>query len=421
MQLAFCTFGGMLVLLYAFLAHGTSAWQEDRLLLRQMELELQSYLDNHPEVLSGIDPPAVASRFFTVHVGEDSLPPGIRQHAAQLPPGLHAIDKNFLVGEEFMLAVREAEQLDERIYMVYDVRRFEDYEWWHSELLAFTLAGGAVVAIGLFWAWRYSLSLLRPLTQLADEVAGEPDPVRLAESLAQRQDPVEVAHLSGAIERSMRTIDAFVQRERNFTRNASHELRTPLAVIRSAVELMRYESLSPAAARRLGRIERSVQQMEELIETFLSLARSQTEPEAEPLEIAPIVHRIVESHRHLLAERDVAVTVDIEPDLRLVAHPQIIAVTIANLVKNAFYSTNEGSVTITASNDELTVADTGPGYRQESEKPALEHQVHGFGLTIVRELCEHAGWRLRLAEREPHGTTATIDLSQKMSRKSSVA
>ncbi|MEM7353932.1 MAG: HAMP domain-containing sensor histidine kinase [Acidobacteriota bacterium] len=411
LQLAFWTFGGVLVLIYAGLASWTSTWQEDRLLLRQIELELESYLASHPEVLAGTVPPPVASRFFSVHVGEASLPEDLRQRAAHLPPGLHGINKDLFAGEEYMVAVRESAGLDDRIYMVYDVRRFEDYEGWHSELLAFIVAGTAVLAVGLFWARRYSLAVLQPLTRLADLVASEPDPARLAESLARRRDPIEVAHLGRSIERSMRTIDAFVQREREFTRNASHELRTPLTVIRSATELLQYESLSPPAASRLRRVERAVQQMEELIETFLWLARADPGTQAEPIEIEPIVHRVVEAHRHLLAERDVAVRIDIEPGLKLAVREQILAVAIANLVKNAFYSTQEGSVTLRASANRLTVADTGPGYRPEREDSEPDRATHGFGLTILRELCQHYGWCLDLAEHEPQGTIATIELT----------
>lgn len=410
LQKAFWTFGTVLVFVYAVFVASVFIWLADDLLLRQVDLEFDAYLEEHPDALAGGPTPPVISRFFSVHLGEASLPAALRETAMLLPPGSHAIEPGIAVGEDYMLAVRETDQPDRRLYMLYDVRGFTRERWWHSEVFVVTVGGVLVFAIGLFWASRYSRSVLRPLTSLAGTVTSESEPLRLAEALAQRRDPVEVAVLGGAIEQSMREIDGFIRRQRAFTRNASHELRTPLAVIRGAVELLKYETLSSRAEQRLLRVERSVHEMEALIETFLWLARGDQDPPGDPVEVAPIVHRVVESHRHLLGERDVDVDVDIEPDLSLAVREQIIAVAIANLVRNAFYSTESGVVRIAGSANRLTVTDTGPGF-SERVNPDPDRVASGFGLAIVRELCEHNGWRFDLAEREPRGTVATIEFA----------
>lgn len=411
LQKAFWTFGTVLVLVYAVFVAGVSIWLEDDLLLRQVDLEFEAYLDEHPEALAGRPAPPVISRFFSVHLGEASLPEALRQSAMLLPPGSHAIEQSTILGEDYMLAVRETDQPDRRLYMLYDVRGFDEGRWWHSQVTVVLVGGALVFAIGLFWASRYSRSVLQPLTSLAGTVTNEPEPSRLAEALARRRDPVEVAVLGEAIEQSMREIDGFIRRQRAFTRNASHELRTPLSVIRGAVELLKYENLSPRAEQRVLRVERSVHEMETLIETFLWLARGDQDPPGHPVEVAPVVHRVVESHRHLLGERDVDVEVDIEPELSLAVREQLVAVAIANLVRNAFYSTEAGTVSIAGSANRLTVTDTGPGFYSERVDPDPDRVASGFGLAIVRELCEHNGWRFDLAQREPRGTVATIEFA----------
>lgn len=411
LQKAFWTFGTVLVLVYAVFVRSVSSWLEDDLLLRQVDLEFEAYLEERPEALTGGPTPPVISRFFSVHLGEASLPEALRQTAMHLPPGSHAIERSRILGEDYMLAVRETDQPGRRLYMLYDVRGFGGGRWWNSEVAVVMVGGALVFAIGLFWASRYSRSVLQPLTSLTGTVTNEAEPLRLAEALARRHDPVEVAVLGEAIEQSMREIDGFIRRQRAFTRNASHELRTPLAVVRGAVELLKYETLSSQAEQRLLRIERSVREMETLIETFLWLARGDQDPPGDPVQIAPIVHRVVESHRHLLGERDVEIQVDIEPDLSLGVPEQIVAVAIANLVRNAFYSTEAGVVSIAGSANRLTVTDTGPGFHSERLDPDPDRVASGFGLAIVRELCEHNGWRFELAEREPHGTVATIDFA----------
>ncbi|GKT30193.1 HAMP domain-containing histidine kinase, partial [Aduncisulcus paluster] len=69
----------------------------------------------------------------------------------------------------------------------------------------------------------------------------------------------------------------FIKREKDFTRDVSHELRTPLSVIKGALELIRlsHSSKSPEMQKPLGRIERSVKDMEETIETLLWIAREE--------------------------------------------------------------------------------------------------------------------------------------------------
>jgi signal transduction histidine kinase len=48
----------------------------------------------------------------------------------------------------------------------------------------------------------------------------------------------EVVTLVNAFNQFIDRLESFIQRERNFTRNASHELRTPLAVVKANLELL---------------------------------------------------------------------------------------------------------------------------------------------------------------------------------------
>ena len=80
--------------------------------------------------------------------------------------------------------------------------------------------------------------------------------------------------LSRALTGLSERIGDFVQRERNFTRDASHELRTPLTVIRVATDLMLADpDLPPRMQRSLARMQQAGRDMEAVIEAFLILAR----------------------------------------------------------------------------------------------------------------------------------------------------
>jgi signal transduction histidine kinase len=84
----------------------------------------------------------------------------------------------------------------------------------------------------------------------------------------------EVLMLSSALQNLTARINQFVERERNFTRDASHELRSPLTVIRLASDrIMRQGTLSAEDRATVERIQRAVREMEETTEVFLLLAR----------------------------------------------------------------------------------------------------------------------------------------------------
>ena len=80
--------------------------------------------------------------------------------------------------------------------------------------------------------------------------------------------------MAGALTKLTQRVNAFVDRERNFTRDASHELRSPLTVIRMAADLLLAESsLDDRGKATVNRIKRAATDMVELVETFLMLAR----------------------------------------------------------------------------------------------------------------------------------------------------
>ena len=84
----------------------------------------------------------------------------------------------------------------------------------------------------------------------------------------------ETLSLSEAIYGFGTRIGEFVERERNFTRDASHELRTPLTVIKMASEVLISDGqLDDYSMRNAQRILRSARDMEALIEAFLLMAR----------------------------------------------------------------------------------------------------------------------------------------------------
>ncbi|MBX3727474.1 MAG: HAMP domain-containing histidine kinase [Xanthomonadales bacterium] len=279
-----------------------------------------------------------------------------------------------------------------------------------------------LVAIYLIvWmTYRASKRAVSPVIWLASKVrAWDPKQPTFEDLSPDRLPPDaegEVEVLAGAMRTFAERNQAFVQRERNFTRDASHELRSPLTVIKIACDvLLGEDGLTPFAERNLQRIRRSARDMEALIESFLILAReSDTGLPEEDFLANEVVLEEVENARAGLADRPVVLRVEQRAQLRLHAPPRVFGVVVGNLIRNACQYTERGEVVVTIDAGSIEVADTGIGMAPDELDRVFEpffrserasgRSGHGIGLTIVRRLSDRFGWQVSMASEQDRGT-----------------
>ncbi|MGH8154508.1 MAG: sensor histidine kinase [Rhodanobacteraceae bacterium] len=278
-----------------------------------------------------------------------------------------------------------------------------------------------LIYFATFLAYRASRRALVPLIALADVVRewnpDHPDPAALAPERLPAATDSDVEVLVEALHNFAERLDAFVERERNFTRDASHELRTPLTVMKVAVDVLGDEDMSPFAQRSLARIRRSVREMEALIETFLVLAReSGTGLREEDFLANDVVGAEVARYRELLAGKPVQLVMIERARFALHAPPRVFAVMVGNLIRNACLYTERGSVTVEVETDKVRVIDTGSGMGEEDLERAFQPFYrgsrtggtgHGIGLAIVRRISDRYGWQVTLESALGKGTAAT--------------
>ncbi len=266
-----------------------------------------------------------------------------------------------------------------------------------------------------FWL---SARVMSPVTDLVQRVRAMSDsgqPRLLRAHFAND----EVGQLAEALDAYSTRLTEMVQRDREFNADVSHELRTPLAVIASTTELLQASSdLADKPRERLKRIERAVRQCSELIDALLLLSRRerQAPTDGETTDVARIVEQVVDSQRPHIANKPVAVRIEVDEPLEVVAPSSVVAVALSNLIGNAFKYTPAGEVIITVGHGRVSVEDTGPGIAAEDAERLFERGVRGtkvgkgggLGLAIVRRLCELYGWQVALAPRPQGGATATL-------------
>jgi len=286
-----------------------------------------------------------------------------------------------------------------------------------------------VSGIACWLAWLVSRRTTRPLKQLAELVNGVA-PERLPQHFAAQYPRHEVGVLARTLEQALQRIAHAIQREKNFTRDVSHELRTPLAVIKNTVELWRSQQGKVyqadlderTTADAMDRIVEAAQQMEKTVQTLLILAREEHAPteQSSPLTaLMPLLEQAIIDNSLYLQDKAVDVIVCDSCQVQLSANPAMLKVLLDNLLSNAFHYTSEGFVKLAFHHGQLQISDSGPGIEPSvlhalATPDALARQGakgqystgFGFGLSIVKRLCEHQGWQMKVHSAQ--GTVVTI-------------
>jgi PAS domain S-box-containing protein len=212
-------------------------------------------------------------------------------------------------------------------------------------------------------------------------------------------------------EQSLREADRLKD---EFLAMLAHELRNPLAPIRNAVEVMRMLGpADPNHQRARDLIERQVHQMARLVDDLLDVSRitaGKITFHKEPVELAIVVARAVETSRPLIESRSHDLTVALPPDPVLVeGDPARLAQVTANLLNNAAKYTEKGGhiwLTVEHALEQavLRVRDNGVGIPAEFLPKVFDLFTQGdrsldrsegglgIGLTLVKSLVErHRG------------------------------
>lgn len=343
----------------------------------------------------------------------DRIPASLRD----LPAGFHALPR----AEGGSLVLVDQDRQGRKLYLLFKQEQVDSLAFW------FGMAPLAIVLVVIYviaWTtYRASKRAVSPVIWLASQVQRwdpkQPEPAMLSPENLPTDVEGETLVLAQSLHEFASRIEHFVQRERDFTRDASHELRTPLTVIRVAGDMMAGDdSLSPMARKALGRIQGAGRDMEALIEAFLILAREGDTglPDVD-FDVEEVVNEEVEKARVLVGGKPVEVHCRVEQGFRLHAPARVLSVMLGNLLRNACNYTDHGQVTVTVRPGEIAVADTGVGMDEAALarvfEPFFRGSNHGkdgqgIGLSIVQRLSSRYGWPVRLESRLGEGTCATL-------------
>jgi signal transduction histidine kinase len=409
---AFCLFGAVLGTAYATAVYISLDLIDDHLIDNRLREEVE-YFTNHYKYHHLL--PRSTSPYITAYMGTESMPLYVNELVKGLDQGFH---EGYSGPDEYHIAVQKLPDQEKYLYLLYEVSALEFTEK-RKLNIGFVLFGCVFLVVLLGW-WIGRLTsrkVIAPVIHLSDQV-NKSGPGNLPTDLSKDFINDEVGTLAAALEQSMKRIEAFVEREHQFTRDTSHELRTPVTVIKGAVELL-HKQLNPieeSVLRPLDRIQRQVINMENIIETLLWLSReNEVIDPGPPFDVSSVTHETVEQNRHFVAGKPVDIDFTAEGDPRLSIPSPVFQIALTNLIRNAIQYTQQGTVSVIVRNDRVVVSDTGRGIASNDLQAVTQPYVRGnvskgfgLGLSIVKRISDRIGWILKIESEVNRGTTVHL-------------
>lgn len=290
----------------------------------------------------------------------------------ELPKDLRHLDAGFHeVFREQLSYHAMVEIVDGRRYVL--LQDQSDFEERERVLFAVVLVGFVLsLALAVFLGWVLARKVMAPVVRLARQVRHRDQLLGLAPPLAPDYAADEVGELAVAFDATLGRLRQALTRERLFTSDVSHELRTPLMVLASSCELLlENPGLDQRGRAQVERIARASEEMRELVQTFLMLARAQREDagSAPQQNISQVADGLLSIWREPIESKGLRLMFEPgnPPDTRFNA--TLLSAVMGNLLRNACHYTEQGFIRLTLNDNGFVVEDSGVGIPEENARP----------------------------------------------------
>ncbi|MBD9482355.1 HAMP domain-containing histidine kinase [Pseudomonas sp. PDM14] len=384
---------------------------EERLISAELGGDLSRYLKMETMEDWRQQPEPGQLFFFSGGPGIFAMPDDL----VDLSPGFHEVFRESGSYHGF------AEVVDGRHYvLLQDQTEFEDRE----QLLFAVVLTGFMITVGLsgLLGWLLARKVIEPVGRLARQARHRDQLLDMAPPMAPDYAKDEVGELAEAFDSTLGLLRGALTRERLFTSDVSHELRTPLMVLASSCELLLVNpALDDRARRQVQRIARASEEMRDLVQTFLLLARARSEePGVTPqISLNMVADELVEQWRPAIEGK--GLRFDYQPGRfpAICYNAPLLRSVMGNLLRNALHYTESGRIRLELLEHGFIVEDSGVGIPETEREAVFQPFVRGvaargeglgLGLSLVQRICESQGWQVSLSGATPQGCRFEVNL-----------
>ncbi|WP_207281171.1 HAMP domain-containing sensor histidine kinase [Pseudomonas sp. FW300-N2F2] len=343
----------------------------------------------------------------------------------ELPKDLRHLERGFHeVFREQLSYHAMVEIVDGRHYVL--LQDQSDFEERERVLFAVVLVGFVLsLALAVFLGWVLARRVMAPVVRLARQVRHRDQLLGLAPPLAPDYAADEVGELAVAFDATLGRLRQALTRERLFTSDVSHELRTPLMVLATSCELLlENPALDPRGRTQVERINRASEEMRELVQTFLMLARAEREDNgmSPRLTLGQVAENLLGVWRAPIESKGLTLIFEPGQTVDTLYNATFLTAVMGNLLRNALHYTDQGFIRLSLTNTGFVVEDSGVGIPEEKREAMFEPFVRGnekrgeglgLGLSLVQRICENQGWTVSLSTMEPNGCHFEVELNPK--------
>ena len=312
------------------------------------------------------------------------------------------------VGDSDLLEIRIRLENPENVLRVF-VRRNQAYAS-NSHIFLVWMVGTSLVL--LLIAILFLRNQIRPIQQLSEAADSfgkgrvMPPDFRIRGATEVRQAGLAFLQMRERIERQIEQRTAMLT-------GVSHDLRTILTRFKLQLALV-------DQTREVEELQADVDDMQEMLEGYISFARGDTEEPVEAVNIAQVLER------HILEAslRDKVYRIDCEEDMAINIRPNAFNRLVANIVSNAFRYANSLKIKVASGSTQVSITfdDDGPGIpedmREEVFKPFfrldearnLDESGTGLGLSIARDIARNHGGDINIYDSPQGGLRVIVTL-----------
>ena len=238
----------------------------------------------------------------------------------------------------------------------------------------------------------------------------------------------EVSHLAEMFNGMLDRLERAFNTERQFTSDASHELRTPTSVIMTQAEYtLEKERTVEEYIDAMEVISKQSKRMNALLGDMLDYTRMDQKSERYEMERLDFSRLVTEvsDQMTLLGEKNIQLTVNVEPWLKVNGNEILLTRMVQNLISNAYrYGVQDGSITVKLNKEDnnvrLSIIDDGIGISEEDQEKIFDRfyqsdasrsiQGTGLGLSMVKKIVELHKGEISVDSEKDKGSVFTVTI-----------